>query len=57
MDALMSGMLGMGMNMSSDPMFRTHNQVLAQGYWYIIAAVVGFILLLRVLDFYQNWAR
>ncbi len=51
------GMMGMGMDMSSDPMFRTYNQVLARGLWYIIAAVVGFMLLLRALDFYQNWAR
>jgi hypothetical protein len=53
----MSGMSGMGMDMSSDPMFRPHNQVLARGYWYIIAAVVVSILLLRGIDLYQNWAR
>jgi hypothetical protein len=47
----------MGMDMSSDPMFRPHNQVLARGYWYIIAALVVSILLLRGIDLYQNWAR
>ncbi|KAF4633683.1 hypothetical protein G7Y89_g4425 [Cudoniella acicularis] len=57
MDMLMSGMSGSGMDMSSDGMFRDYNQVLAQGFWYIIAAVIGFMLLLRGLDFYQNWAR
>jgi hypothetical protein len=53
----MSGMSGMGMDMSADPMFRPYNQVLAQGFWYIIAAVVTFILLLRGVEVYQNWAR
>lgn len=53
----MSGMSGMGMDSMSDPMFRVFNQVLARGYWYIIAGVVGFILLLRVVDYYQTWSR
>ena len=57
MDSLMSGMDGMGMDMSSDPMFRTYNQVLARGYWYVIAFVVGFLLLLRAIEYRQNWSR
>jgi hypothetical protein len=55
--SLMSGMSGEGMDMSSDPMFRTFNQVLAQGYWYTISAVVGFMVLIRMISFYQTWSR
>jgi hypothetical protein len=57
MDSLMSGMDGMGMDMSSDPMFRTYNQILARGYWYIFAFVVGILLLLRAIEYYQHWSR
>ena len=53
----MSGMDGMGMDMSSDPMFRTYNQVLARGYWYIFAAVLVGFLLLRGIEHYQTWSR
>jgi hypothetical protein len=45
------------MDSASDPMFRPYNQVLARGYWYIITGVVGFLLLLRVVEYYQIWAR
>jgi membrane protein required for beta-lactamase induction len=50
-------MSGMDMDSGSDPLFRVFNQVLARAYWYIIAGIVGFILLLRVLDYYQTWSR
>jgi hypothetical protein len=53
----MSGMEGMGMDSASDPMFRPYNQMLAEAYWYIIAGVVGFLLLLKGIEYYQNWAR
>ncbi len=53
----MSSMDGSGMDMASDPMFRPYNQVLARGYWYIITAIVIFILLLRGVENYQTWAR
>lgn len=53
----MSSMEGMGMDSSSDPMFRPYNQVLARGYWYIISGVVGFLLLLRGVEYYQTWSR
>ncbi|KAI9051444.1 hypothetical protein LZ554_004490 [Drepanopeziza brunnea f. sp. 'monogermtubi'] len=46
-----------GMSMSSSPMFRTFDSRLARAYWYIIAAVLGFALLLRALDYYQTWSR
>jgi hypothetical protein len=54
---MMSGMDGEGMDMSSDPMFRTFNQVLARGYWYTIASVLSFMVLLRTINFYQTWSR
>ena len=57
MDALMSGMSGMGMDMSSDGMFYPYNSELARGFWYIIASVVVFLILLRVIDSYQAWSR
>jgi hypothetical protein len=53
----MSSMQGMGMDSASDPMFRPYNQVIARGYWYIIAGVVGFLLLLRGVEYYQTWSR
>lgn len=46
-----------GMSMSSSPMFRTFDSKLARAYWYIIAGVLGFILLLRAVDYYQTWSR
>lgn len=46
-----------GMDSSSDPMFRTFNQALAEDYWYIIAGILGFIVLLRAVDYYQTWSR
>jgi hypothetical protein len=54
MDSLMSGM---DMDSASDPLFRVFNQQLASGYWYIIAGLVGFILLLRAVEYYQTWSR
>jgi hypothetical protein len=53
----MSSMDGMGMDSASSPMFRPYNQMLARGYWYIIAGVVGFLLLLRGIEYYEVWAR
>ncbi|TAQ89268.1 hypothetical protein B7494_g2395 [Chlorociboria aeruginascens] len=53
----MSGMMGEGMDMGSDPMFRTYNQLLAKGYWYIVTFVVVFFILLRAIEYHQNWSR
>ena len=54
----MSGMdMSGGMDSSSDPMFRSFNQALAEDYWYIIAGILGFIVLLRGVDYYQTWSR
>jgi hypothetical protein len=57
MDSLMSGMSGMGMDMSSDGLFYDYNTALARGFWYIIAGVLAFLVLLRVIDSYQTWSR
>jgi len=46
-----------GMDSGTDPMFRPFNQLLAFAYWKIIAGIVGFILVTRILDFYQVWSR
>ena len=53
MDMSMSG----GMEMGSDPLFRTLNQRLARIYWYIIAGLLGFLLLLRAFEYYQIRSR
>jgi hypothetical protein len=53
----MEGMSGMGMDMSSDGMFYPYNLELARGFWYIIAGVLVFLILLRVIDSYQTWSR
>lgn len=57
MDSLMSGMSGMGMDMSSDGLFYDYNTALARGFWYIIAGVLVFLVLLQVIDSYQTWSR
>jgi hypothetical protein len=49
--------MGEGMDMSSSPMFRTYSQALARGYWYIVAGLVGFILLLRAFELYEIRSR
>ncbi|KUJ22027.1 uncharacterized protein LY89DRAFT_715030 [Mollisia scopiformis] len=54
----MSGMdMSGGMDSSSDPMFRPFNQALAEDYWYIIVGILGFIVFLRAVDYYQTWSR
>lgn len=50
----MSGMAGMsgmgGMDMSSAGMFTPTNKHIAHVYWYIVAAIVGLLVLKRVVD-------
>lgn len=54
----MSGMdMSGGMDSSSDPMFRPFNQSLAEDYWYIFVGILGFIVLVRAVDYYQTWSR
>lgn len=60
MDMGMGGMgmdMGGGMDMSSSGMFRIYNQQLARDYWYIIAGLVGFIMLLRVFEYFELRSR
>ncbi|KAL9131286.1 MAG: hypothetical protein Q9175_006797, partial [Cornicularia normoerica] len=53
----MSGMEGMGMDMGSNGMFRPLNQMLARIYWYLVAAVFAFVLLLKTVDAIESWSR
>jgi hypothetical protein len=57
MDSLMSGMSGMGMDMSSSSMFLPYNQALARGYWYIFAGVLAGFLVVRAIEYCQTWSR
>jgi len=56
MDMPMSGMTG-GMEMSSDPIFRTYAQQLAEGYWYAIAGTVSFLLSVRAFEYFDLRSR
>lgn len=38
-------------------MFQTGNKALARDFWYIIAVVMGIILLIRAVNFYQSQMR
>jgi len=50
--------MGMGgMTMSSDPGLRTVNQRLAHDFWFIIAGLVGAILILRTFEKYEVRSR
>ena len=53
----MSSMDGMGMDMGSDDMFRSHNQKLARAYWYLVAAVFVFACILSFLGAFETWSR
>ena len=53
----MSGMEGMSMDMGSDGMFRSVNQKIARSYWYIVAALFAFALLLKGLEAVESWSR
>jgi hypothetical protein len=50
-------MSGMDMSMSDSSGFVVTNSALARSYWYIIAGIVGFCFLLRVLDHIQTRIR
>ena len=53
----MDGMEGMSMDMGSDGMFRPVNQKIARSYWYIVAALFAFALLLKGLGAIESWSR
>jgi hypothetical protein len=50
-------MSGMDMYMSDSSGFVITNYALARRYWYIIAGIVGFFFLLRVLGHIQTRIR
>ncbi|KAH9906426.1 ferric reductase like transmembrane component-domain-containing protein [Xylariomycetidae sp. FL2044] len=43
--------------MSSMNVFQATNIAYAHGYWYFIAAVLGLMLVIRGVDYAQNWLR
>ncbi|KAI5918367.1 ferric reductase like transmembrane component-domain-containing protein [Camillea tinctor] len=45
-----------GMSMSSNS-FQTTNIRFAQSYWYLIVAIVGLFLLIRIINSTQSWLR
>ncbi|CAK7200937.1 ferric-chelate reductase Frp1 [Sporothrix eucalyptigena] len=38
-------------------MFQTTNMSLARTYWYIVAAVVGTFVVVRIVNYYDSWLR
>lgn len=38
-------------------MFQTTNMALARTYWYIVAAVVGAFIIVRIINHYDSWVR
>ncbi len=46
----MSGMSGMGMDMSTASMFTPTNKRIAHIYWYLVVAVVGVLVVRRMID-------
>lgn len=45
-----------GMNMGTN-MFQKPNMALARDFWYIIAGVLGFLLSVRAVNYYQSQLR
>ena len=45
------------MDMGSDGMFRQVNQTLARSYWYLVAAISGFAILLKGIEAVESWSR
>ncbi|ETS76799.1 hypothetical protein PFICI_12186 [Pestalotiopsis fici W106-1] len=44
-------------SMSSSGMFQATNMSYAYTFWYLIAAVMGMLMVVRLLNYGQNWAR
>ncbi|KAL1897350.1 ferric-chelate reductase Frp1 [Sporothrix stenoceras] len=38
-------------------MFQSTNMALARTYWYIVAAVVGAFVIVRIVNYYDSWVR
>lgn len=53
----MSGMDMSMDSMSSSGMFQTTNMSYAYTYWYLIAGVMGTLMIVRLLNYGQNWIR
>jgi hypothetical protein len=49
--------MDMGSMDMSNPLFRTYNEQLSRDFWYIIAGVVGAILVLRAFEEYGTRSR
>ncbi|KJR89165.1 metalloreductase [Sporothrix schenckii 1099-18] len=47
----------MDMMMMGTNMFQTTNMALARTYWYIVAAVVGAFVVVRIVNYYDSWVR
>lgn len=45
-----------GMDMGTN-LFQTGNMALARDFWYIIVVVLGLLLLVRAVNFYQSELR
>ena len=50
-------MSGMGMSMTDSSGFIVTNSALARSYWYIIAGILGFCFILRIVDHIQTTVR
>ncbi|CAJ2510292.1 Uu.00g061920.m01.CDS01 [Anthostomella pinea] len=46
-----------GTSMTSTNVFQATNIAFAQGYWYFVAAAVALLLLIRIINYAQNWLR
>lgn len=44
-----------GMDMGGSGLFRGTNMGYARGYWYGVAACVGLLLVIRLIDSTQAW--
>ena len=49
--------MGMGMDSAQGMLFRPVNQGLAEAYWYIIATVLAFTLLVQIVEYVQTSLR
>ena len=49
--------MGGGMDMSSDGLFKTDNVAIALAYWYLIAAIVGLLGVIRLVGYAHRFTR
>jgi hypothetical protein len=48
--------MDMGMDMGAN-MFQVPNMALARDFWYIIAGILGLMVCVRIINFYQSRMR